>query len=135
MRTVQIETLTPIHVGSGVELQSSFEYLHFKDENCLVIIDDAKVLDILGEENLPHWLACIEKKESLLKLLQTRKPNIKADDVATRRIPLSNKGIAEGKTVREQSRLVAPPSRSGPWFLQSPFGDPIAEALVDRLFG
>jgi CRISPR type III-A-associated RAMP protein Csm5 len=101
MRTVQIETLTPVHVGSGVELQSNFEYLHFADENCLVIIDEAKVLGILGEENLPQWLACIEKKESLLALLQQRKPNIKADDVAARRIPLSKNGIASGKTVRE----------------------------------
>ena len=53
MRTVQIETLSPVHVGSGVELQSNFEYLYFADENCLVVIDDAKVLDILGEDNLP----------------------------------------------------------------------------------
>ena len=101
MRTVQIETLTPVHVGSGVELQSNFEYLHFPDENCVVVIDEAKVLAILGEENLPHWLACIEKKESLLQLLQTRKPHLKADDVAARRIPLSKQGIAAGKAIRE----------------------------------
>ena len=102
MRTVQIETLSPVHVGSGVELQSNFEYLHFDAENCLVTIDEAKVLDILGEENLSQWLACIEKKESLLQLLQTRKPHIKAEDVAARRIPVSKQGIGTGKTVREQ---------------------------------
>jgi CRISPR-associated protein Csm5 len=102
MQNVEIETLTPVHIGSGIELQSNFEYLHFAAENCLVLIDEKKVLDIIGEDRINQWVACIEKKESLLALIRQRKPDLTPQDVAQRIIPLSTKGIVEQKTVREQ---------------------------------
>ena len=105
MQNVQIETLTPVHIGSGVELQSNFEYLHFAEEQCVVLIDEKKVLDIIGEDNINQWVACVDKKESLLALIRQRKPNVKAEDVARRVIPLSMKGILEQKTIREQLHI------------------------------
>lgn len=102
MQNVQIETLTPVHIGSGTELQGNFEFLHFADENCIVIIDEAKVLKIIGEDNINQWVACIEKKESLLSLIRQRKRDVKPEDVAQRVIPLSRNGIIDKKTIREQ---------------------------------
>jgi CRISPR-associated protein Csm5 len=102
MQNIQIETLTPVHIGSGIELQSNFEYLHFAEKNCLVVIDDQKVLKIIDEANINQWVACIEKKESLLALIRKRKSDLTPEDVAQRIIPLSTNGIVEQKTVREQ---------------------------------
>jgi CRISPR type III-A-associated RAMP protein Csm5 len=102
MQNIEIETLTPVHIGSGIELQSNFEYLHFAAGNCLVLIDEKKVLDIIGEDRINQWVACIEKKESLFALIRQRKPDLTPEDVAQRIIPLSTKGIVEQKTVREQ---------------------------------
>lgn len=89
MNNIKIQTLTPVHIGDGSELQGKFEYLHFTNEHKIAVIDAEKVLDILGEENIGHWVACIEKGEPLLPVLQKRKANLKADDVALRTIPLS----------------------------------------------
>ena len=82
MANVQIETLTPIHVGSGVKLQPNIEFLVFGNE--IAVIDDEKVLSIIGEENIAQWIGIIQKKESLLPYLQKRKPNLKAEDIALR---------------------------------------------------
>jgi CRISPR-associated protein Csm5 len=96
---VKIQTLAPVHVGSGKEFQPKFEYLYFKDERLVALIDDVKVLEILRKENIGQWIACIEKRESLLDLLKTYRPNLCAADVAQRTFPLS-KGTE--KAIREQ---------------------------------
>jgi CRISPR-associated protein Csm5 len=85
---INIKTITPIHVGSGNELQGNFEYLYFREEKKVAVIDAEKVLGILGEDNISQWVACIDNKQSLLPLIQQRKPNVKAEDVALRIIPM-----------------------------------------------
>lgn len=86
---IQLYTLTPTHIGSGLELQGSFEYLHFQRENKIAVIDAEKVLQVLGEENLPQWVACIDKGEDLLPLLNKRSATLKPEDVAARTITTS----------------------------------------------
>ena len=105
MSNIKIKTLTPVHIGNGTELQGNFEYLHFKDENKIALVDSDKVLDILGAENLHQWMSCIEKKESLLKLLQTRRPSLKAADVSSRIITV-NTGTKE-KPIKENIRSIS----------------------------
>lgn len=77
-----IETLTPLHVGTGVEWQPKFEYLYFKEAGVVAILDPEKVLRILGEDNLHQWISCIEQQESLLSLLKRRKPDLAPEDIA-----------------------------------------------------
>ena len=78
----RISVLSPLHIGTGVEWQPKFEYINFKDDSLIAVLDEEKVLSILGEENLHHWVACIQRNDSLLPLLQTRKPDIQPSDVA-----------------------------------------------------
>ena len=101
MSTIHINTITPVHIGSGNELQGEFEYLYFKKEGKIAVIDSEKVLGILGEENLPQWVACIENGDSLLSLLQNRRNDLSAADVGTRLIA-TKKGTS--KPIKEQLR-------------------------------
>lgn len=96
---IKIQTLTPVHIGSGTELQGNFEYLYFRDEKKVAVIDAEKVLGILGEDNIAQWMACIDNKQPLLPVIQQRKRDVKAEDVALRVIPLS---IGTDKPIRTQ---------------------------------
>lgn len=94
-----IKNITPIHIGSGTELQGDFEYLYFPQEQKIAVIDPEKILNILGEENLGQWVACIEKKEPLLPLLQSRKRELTSGEIASRTIRCI---IPTNKPIREQ---------------------------------
>lgn len=76
MKNILIETLTPLHIGSGRILQSNTEYLYFQDSQTISIIDERKVLNIIGEENIEKWVNIIEKGESLLTYLKKRIPDL-----------------------------------------------------------
>lgn len=83
MNNYQITTLTPVHIGSGDMLQGNYEFLYFSKENKIALIDDEKILNLIKEENIGHWLSTVENGESLLDYLQNRfSNNLKADDVA-----------------------------------------------------
>ena len=99
--TIKLETLTPVHIGSGIELQGNSEYLIFNEERQAVLIDTKKVLKIIGEERIDQWIAVIEKQESLLQLLKQRKTGLTSADVAQRAMQIKNQ-IGDKKTMREQ---------------------------------
>lgn len=92
MSTFTMETLTPVHIGSGVFLQRDIEYLrvHTNSGNSsftrLGIIDEAKVLEIIGTENVDKWLSIIENRDNLYAYLKSRKPDLKLADVSSRTI-------------------------------------------------
>lgn len=102
MNNIKITTLTPVHIGSGIEFQGNVEYLWFADRNVAVVLDDQKVLDIIGPENLSHWVSCIEKGEPLLSLLRQRMPDVNAESVAKRIVTLGKGSIDAQKIMREQ---------------------------------
>ncbi len=85
-----ILTLTPVHIGSGIEIQPDFEYIYFEKQNLVAVLDYKKVLDILGEENLPQWVSCIQNKKPLLQLLETRKKKLKPEDISQHLIKANN---------------------------------------------
>ena len=101
MSYIKLQTLTPIHIGDGTELQGNFEYLYFRDEKKIAVVDAEKVLGILGEDNMGQWVACIDNNKPLLPIIQQRKVGLKAIDVAERVIPLS---IGTDKPIRTQTR-------------------------------
>lgn len=102
---IQLQTLTPVHIGSGTELQGNSEYLYFQKEGKVAVIDPEKVLGILGEENLSQWIAAIEesdrKPDAFSTLLHSRKNALQAADVALRIIACKT---STGKPIREQIR-------------------------------
>lgn len=99
---LNLTTLTPLHVGNGEEMQGNYETLYFREEGCVVVIDEKKVLEVIGEENISQWVACIEKQESLLALLRQRKPDLQPTDVARRIVPVQVGGDPGSKAIREQ---------------------------------
>lgn len=74
MNKFLIETITPLHIGSGRTLQGNTEYLYFNESKTVSIIDERKVLKIIGDENIDKWVTIIEKGESLLDYLIQRSP-------------------------------------------------------------
>ncbi len=97
---VKIQTLTPVHIGSGREIQSGYEYVYFPQERKVAVLDPEKILHHIGEENLHLWVACIEKGEKLMdKLPQLRSKS--SADVAERSITASQNCT---KPFREQLR-------------------------------
>ncbi|MCB9051334.1 MAG: type III-A CRISPR-associated RAMP protein Csm5 [Lewinellaceae bacterium] len=100
--TVNLHTLTPVHIGSGIELKGNFEYLYFQEQGQLAIIDEGKVFDVIGAENLHHWVSIIEKEEDLLAYLKKRKPGLQPTDVASRLIDVQPPGPRGTEGIKEQ---------------------------------
>lgn len=82
MENCTIETLSPIHIGSGRYLVRNNEFLCVNGE--IAVIDELKVLQVIGAENIDQWLSVINKNESLWDLLKKRKPNIELADISKR---------------------------------------------------
>lgn len=97
-----IETLTPLHVGSGRMLQGNTEYLYFSDSSTVVVVNERRVLEIIGEENIDAWLSIIGRGDDLLDYLRKRKPGIQPADAARRLMPvLGAKAPGNSQTIRE----------------------------------
>ncbi len=99
---LKLKTLTPVHVGTGIDFQGNVEYLWFSNERQAVVLDDEKALDIIGEENIGHWVSCIEKGEPLLTLLQQRRAGLRPEMVARRILRHGAGAIEAQKVLREQ---------------------------------
>ena len=106
MEKISIETLTPVHIGSGRELNANTEFLFFRedDENLLVIIDEKKVLDIIGKENINTWISIINNKENLKDYLLKRKPGLQVSDFCKYRMLVYGSELRKHKTLKEQLR-------------------------------
>ncbi|MGF1533225.1 MAG: type III-A CRISPR-associated RAMP protein Csm5 [Bernardetiaceae bacterium] len=79
---LHLRTLTPVHVGSGTDYQGNIEYLVFARERQIAVIDEAKVLQVIGTENMDQWLAIINNRTSLLDYLKKRNPDLQPEDIA-----------------------------------------------------
>lgn len=102
MNNATIELITPVHIGSGKVIQGNAEYLHFSKEQALVIVDEKKVLEVIGVDQLPIWLNYIENPDaSFLDYLRKRKPSIQSSDIAARVLDLKgNKRPIPANTLR-----------------------------------
>jgi CRISPR-associated protein Csm5 len=60
IKNIKVETISPVHIGSGEELNKDIEFI--TDSNQMLgIIDERKVLGIIGEENINQWVNLIEQ--------------------------------------------------------------------------
>lgn len=86
---IGLELISPVHIGSGVQYQGNAEYIYFADEKVLALVEESKVLDIIGIENIHIWVSYIENREgSFLDYLRQRQPSLKPEDIAKRLITL-----------------------------------------------
>ena len=64
MNKVKVQTLTPIHIGSGNFLKNNSDFVEYKEgeNSCLSIIDPNKILALIGMERINDWVNLIERK-------------------------------------------------------------------------
>ena len=105
---LHIETLSPVHIGSGRNLRGNFDYAMFTEERRLAVLDEKKVFDLIGRDQLQRWLAMIENGEDLLSYLRQRKPGLQPADIATRIVSIEGKIPDMQSELREQIHLGAP---------------------------
>lgn len=62
MSKVNIQTLTPIHIGSGNFLRHNTDFVAWKESagNYIGIVDPRKVLDLIGVDEIGNWVSMIE---------------------------------------------------------------------------
>ena len=63
MSKVKIETLTPVHIGSGNMLYKGMDYV-LRDGNAY-LLDNNKLLDVIGVDKIDAWVAAIERGENI----------------------------------------------------------------------
>jgi len=102
---ITVETLTPIHIGSGRELMGNFEYLFFKKDRKIALIDEQKVLNLIGTDQIDKWVSIIDQGGNLLHYLLQRKRNLLPEDVSQRIMSVPDQGPVHGnhgQTILEQ---------------------------------
>lgn len=100
MTKIKIKALTPVHIGSGNFLQNGTEYI--RDKEYLGVIDERKLLQIIGEDKIEMWVNCIEKNENLWLLIKKFKPNSDIEDICSRIIYNFEEKINPTDTLKEQ---------------------------------
>jgi len=64
MYPIKITLLTPIHIGSGVNLESLTSYVHFPGEQKIVLIDEYKIYQLFQnkQSDMEDWIRQINDK-------------------------------------------------------------------------
>jgi CRISPR type III-A-associated RAMP protein Csm5 len=103
MSEIKIEILSPVHVGSGNLLQNNTDFVTTSDgENSYIrIVDDRKILELIGVERLNDWLLSIERKENTKELIKRYAPNSKVADYSKRRLVDCSTGVKKDDTLKE----------------------------------
>lgn len=84
---IKIDTLTPVHVGSGEMLYRNNDFCVGKDSEGYTVIgiaDHHKILDMIGKEHLDNWVLAIERGESFEKVVKQYKPKAQLDEYTYR---------------------------------------------------
>lgn len=103
MSNIKIETISPIHIGSGNLLQNNTDFVVINDgdETDIYVTEDAKILELIGVEHIDNWLASIEKKESTGELIERYAPNSLPKDYSQRQIFCYALNIKADETLKE----------------------------------
>ena len=90
MSNIKIETLTPVHIGSGNVLYNNTDFVQVKinQKTHIAVISEEKIWKLLGEQHLDNWLAAIARRENSKEFLKRFAPEAKSKDYAKRRMPL-----------------------------------------------
>ncbi|MFN8394021.1 MAG: RAMP superfamily CRISPR-associated protein [Bacteroidia bacterium] len=86
----EIETLSPLHIGSGDSLRRDFDYLEFSNaggnSKTIALLDHEKVLRIVGEGRIGEWVQQINAGYPTLKWLSRYQSNLNSTLVSLREI-------------------------------------------------
>ena len=102
MSNVKIETLTPVHIGSGNFLyyNTDFVQVNINREPHIAVISEEKIWKLLGEQHLEKWLAAIARRENVKEFLKRFAPEAKSKDYAKRRMAVFCE-VKETDTLKE----------------------------------
>lgn len=84
---IRLQTLTPVHVGSGRQLQYGAEYVVSPAESkgqMVHIIDDRKVLDLIGADNVDGWVESINQQKDTSSFIASCVPSCSPSDYSAR---------------------------------------------------
>ncbi len=88
MSNIRIETLTPVHIGSGETLLCGNDFVcgRFAEDNdpAIGIIDPRRVMELIGRERIGHWVAAIERKEPVDRIVKVYAPHATLEDYCHR---------------------------------------------------
>lgn len=97
---VKLETLTPVHIGSGLFLQNNIEFV--KHNNYIYIIDPRKLIDIIGIEKLDYWVSAINRGDDIKSLISKIGKNSTPDTYSKRYIATRfNRNLDNQTTLKE----------------------------------
>lgn len=100
MQEVEITTLTSVHVGSGTVLQQNTDFVKVNADT-MYVVDDRKVFELIGIDNVQKWVLSIERQENLLDFLKYVVPGCNIRDCAMRELDLFGK-VLPSDTLKEQ---------------------------------
>jgi CRISPR-associated protein Csm5 len=135
MSKIQIETLTPVHIGSGVSFEQNRDYLFFDAERSIGVVQPDRVLQVIsgGEtaqlNDISKWVTSIDNRESILPFLLQRKPDLKAADISRRVLKVRGTAPVTDKPMREQIHS----GNEQPYIPGSSLKGSIRTAFLDRL--
>ena len=74
MSKVKVQTITPVHVGSGNFLRHNSDFVTWNEdgESFIGIIDPKKMLSIIGMENLDDWVCLIERNGDTKEFMKAK---------------------------------------------------------------
>lgn len=103
MSEIKIEVLSPVHIGSGNLLQNNTDFVTTNNgvDNFIRVVDDRKILELIGVEHLNDWLLSIERKDNTKELVKRFAPNSKVADYSKRRLIDYSQGINPNDTLKE----------------------------------
>ncbi len=98
MSRIKIETLTPVHIGSGNFISNS-ELIEFQDgdDSYVGIVSPEKILKLVGEVNINNWVTYIENDKSIKEFLKQYAPNATPKDYIKRSVL----NFGSGTTLKE----------------------------------
>ncbi|MBK7886867.1 MAG: type III-A CRISPR-associated RAMP protein Csm5 [Bacteroidetes bacterium] len=98
-----IETLSPVHIGNGRVLMGGIEHLVFNNEMRIAVLDDKKVLEVIGKDRINTWIAAINRGNGVLELLENVDRSLTSEKVAMRWIHINSTNIpSHQNNIREQ---------------------------------
>lgn len=100
---INIETLTPVHIGNGVFLLKESDFVSGKEDekDYNYIVDVRKVLDLIGLEHLNDWMAVIERHtQDTTNFIRQYKKDVQLIEFAKRKI-LSLSSVNPDETLKE----------------------------------
>ena len=107
---LKIQTLTPVHVGSGNFLNYNTDFFSDVVKSAtqtdgiryLRVIDDKKILNLVGREHLQDWVLSIERGQNIKEFMKTYAPKATPSDYSQRRIQFFyEEPLAEKDTLKE----------------------------------